>query len=144
MALFSDVQSWYEWLADLTLIPAKYDHILRVITSSFRALAFVPIAPVVLLLIYDFSLWLWRHAVARPRVTPIIRDANGAPDSTDTPVDEPENAPIDDSNEEPTSNSEHPPANGSKEKPASGLTEAPANDSAAIDQAPTESKEKME
>ena len=29
------IQSWYAWFADLKIIPAEYDYILRGITSSF-------------------------------------------------------------------------------------------------------------
>ena len=43
-----------------------------------------------MLVIYDFCLWLWRHAVASPRLSPIKQDANDGTKliSTSTPSED--------------------------------------------------------
>lgn len=63
----ADVQyqaGWYSWFTELRFVPAEYHYIFRMISWFFVTLALAPIIPIVLLVIYDFSLWMWRLAVA--------------------------------------------------------------------------------
>ncbi|KAK3384475.1 hypothetical protein B0T24DRAFT_674227 [Lasiosphaeria ovina] len=70
MADFKDDIGWYVWFTELSIVPPEYRYILRIISGFFITLALAPIIPVILLVIYDFSLWLWRlygasHGMAR-------------------------------------------------------------------------------
>jgi len=55
--------SWYTWFTELELLPAQYSNALRMITWFFKTLALAPIIPIILLMIYDLTLWLWRLSV---------------------------------------------------------------------------------
>ncbi|KAK0617185.1 hypothetical protein B0T14DRAFT_568715 [Immersiella caudata] len=51
------------WFSILSLLPAEYHWILNRISMFFAGLAFVIIAPIIGLIIYDLSLWFWRLLV---------------------------------------------------------------------------------
>ncbi|KAL1840027.1 hypothetical protein VTJ49DRAFT_898 [Mycothermus thermophilus] len=58
---------WYSWLVNLGILPGESHYIIRFISSFFISLAIAPIIPVVLMFIYDVSLWLWRITTAQLR-----------------------------------------------------------------------------
>ncbi|KAL2174490.1 uncharacterized protein P884DRAFT_68240 [Thermothelomyces heterothallicus CBS 202.75] len=60
--------SWYAWLNELRLVPQEYQYIISVISGFFITLAMIPIAPILLLVIYDIILWFWRLAGANWRL----------------------------------------------------------------------------
>ncbi|KAL2015933.1 hypothetical protein VTK56DRAFT_4523 [Thermocarpiscus australiensis] len=68
---------WYIWFTELSIVPAEYHYILRMISWFFITLALTPIVPIALLVIYDVLLWLWRLSAASRRVTHVL-PADGA------------------------------------------------------------------
>ncbi|KAK4166458.1 hypothetical protein QBC43DRAFT_286911 [Cladorrhinum sp. PSN259] len=53
MALVTDtIREYYQWFTELAF--------LRVLSFLFITLASILIGPIILLIIYDISLWLWR------------------------------------------------------------------------------------
>ncbi|KAL2266240.1 hypothetical protein VTJ83DRAFT_5592 [Remersonia thermophila] len=63
----SSATTWYSWLVNLGILPGESHYIIRFISSFFISLAVIPIVPVVLMFIYDVSLWLWRITAAQLR-----------------------------------------------------------------------------
>ncbi|KAK4134812.1 hypothetical protein BT67DRAFT_281836 [Trichocladium antarcticum] len=87
MAGTLDTASWYLWLSEPSIIPPEQFGVLRGISWFFITLALTPIVPIILLVIYDFSLWAWRLAVAKPGPG-LMRQANGATGSPNPLTDD--------------------------------------------------------
>ncbi|KAK3349330.1 hypothetical protein B0T25DRAFT_239600 [Lasiosphaeria hispida] len=65
--------SWYVWFTELSIVPDEYRYVLRLISWFFITLALTPIVPIILLVIYDFALWLCQH---RPKTADRIPTAS--------------------------------------------------------------------
>ncbi|KAK3503561.1 hypothetical protein B0T13DRAFT_508352 [Neurospora crassa] len=59
----SELASWYSWITGASLLPAEWSYGLEVLTGIFKTLALVPMLPIIALVVYDFTLWMWRLLV---------------------------------------------------------------------------------
>jgi len=64
MANADENVGWYTWITEQTTVPPEYAYVLRLISAFFTTLAFIPIAPIICLVIYDICLWVWRLCAA--------------------------------------------------------------------------------
>ncbi|KAK3941608.1 hypothetical protein QBC46DRAFT_382051 [Diplogelasinospora grovesii] len=55
-----DATAWYTHITELSIVPHEYHYILRMVSWFFITLALAPVLPIIILIIYDFVLWLWR------------------------------------------------------------------------------------
>ncbi|KAK3381377.1 hypothetical protein B0H63DRAFT_524105 [Podospora didyma] len=54
----------YLWFTELSIVPTEYHYILRMISWFFITLSLAILTPFIMLVIYDFTLWLWRLGAA--------------------------------------------------------------------------------
>ncbi|KAK1782191.1 hypothetical protein QBC45DRAFT_7242 [Copromyces sp. CBS 386.78] len=59
----SDLASWYSWITGASLLPAEWSYGMEVVSGVFKTLALAPILPIIALVVYDFTLWMWRLLV---------------------------------------------------------------------------------
>ncbi|KAK3492400.1 uncharacterized protein B0T23DRAFT_140954 [Neurospora hispaniola] len=59
----SELASWYSWITGASLLPTEWSYGLEVLTGIFKTLALVPMLPIIALVVYDFTLWMWRLLV---------------------------------------------------------------------------------
>ncbi|KAH8897034.1 hypothetical protein GQ53DRAFT_742876 [Thozetella sp. PMI_491] len=61
-----DAKTTSPWLGHLGIIPPEYNYIVRMISWFFITLALAPIIPLLVLILYDLLLWIWRLCMTRP------------------------------------------------------------------------------
>ncbi|KAL1846178.1 hypothetical protein VTK73DRAFT_344 [Phialemonium thermophilum] len=76
----ADSSAWYSKLAELHIIPRRYDYFVRLVSGFFITLACAAILPVVGLVVYDIVLYLCRHVSSslRPARAPPLESRRRA------------------------------------------------------------------